>query len=53
MAYNYYVFVTTTRKITGPLSFKEAMHKKTEYDKLTYGAQILKIVVDEIGNEVK
>lgn len=53
MAYNYYVFVTATRKLEGPVSFKEAMRIKTKYDKFSEFVQILKIVVDESGNEVK
>lgn len=53
MAYNYYVLVTGTRRLEGPLSFKEAMRRKTEYDIFGEMTQILKIVVDELGKEVK
>lgn len=53
MAYNYYVLVTGTRRLEGPLSFKEAMHRKSEYDIFSEMTQILKIVVDESGKEVK
>lgn len=53
MANNYYVLVTDTRKLEGPLSFKEAMCRKVVYDTFSVFTQILKTVVDEQGKEVK
>lgn len=53
MAYNYYILSTETRKLEGPISFREAMARKNQYDDFGEFTQILKIVVDENGKEVK
>lgn len=48
----YYVLVIETNKLYGPMAFKEAMAMKTAYDTFAEFNIILKIVVDELGNEV-
>lgn len=53
MTYNYYVLVIVTRKLEGPLSFREATNRKNQYATFGESTQILKIVVDESGKEVK
>lgn len=53
MAYNYYILSTGTRKLEGPISFREAMARKNQYDDFGEFTQVLKIVVDESGKEVK
>lgn len=53
MENNYYVHVTDIRKYEGPFSFREAMARKMQYDSFGVFTQILKVVVDENGKEVK
>lgn len=52
MEFNYYVLFTEVMVVHGPMSFKEALKYKEEYD-WAYTSCILKIVVDEQGKEVK
>lgn len=53
MFHKYYVLVTETRKLEGPISFRESTIRKTQYDTFGEFTQILKIVVDENGKEVE
>lgn len=42
-----------TRTLEGPFSFREAMARKIQYDSFGVSTQILIVVVDEDGKEVK
>lgn len=53
MAKTYYVHVIDRKKLEGLFSFREAMSTKVYYDSFGVFTQILKVVVDENGKEVK
>lgn len=49
----YYVHVIDTRRLEGPFPFREAMARKIQYDSFGVFTQILQVVIDEDGKEVK
>lgn len=53
MANKYYLYLTERKKIIGKYSFKAAMEEKRWYDSVGEESEILKIVVDADGKEVK
>lgn len=53
MVNKYYVHVIDTRKLEGPFSFRSAMGTTLYYNSFGVFTQILKVVVDENGKEVK
>lgn len=51
--YIYYLYFPIKQEIFGPYSFKIAMKHKEMWDNLDEQSQVLKIVVNEDGEEVK
>lgn len=49
----YFVVVRNQGVLEGPITFKQAMQKWKYWDELGLGPQVLQLVIDEEGEEVK